>query len=93
MKDLDSRPMSLDGPFSTERSRLSGKFSEADREWRKKFLKAQELSHHEPRVVPDVNRYNPIRRAYRFPLDFIFSKLEPTLVSYLNKQHSFMAFL
>lgn len=89
MKDLDSRPMSIEGPYSNERARLDGTFTDADRQWRKRFLKDQELTHHEPRKVPDVNRYNPIRRAYRFPLDFIFSKLEPTLVCICLDYQSF----
>lgn len=75
--------MSLEGPYETERARLDGTFTDVDRKWRKQFLKDQELSHHEPRHVDPSKNYNPIRRAYRFPLDFVFSKLEPVIVSKL----------
>ena len=56
--------------------------SQEEREWRKKWLKDQELSHREPRFVPEYYKatMNPIRRFYRLPLDFVFKKLEPTLV-------------
>lgn len=76
-----SRPVSLEGPYKNERSRLEGTFTDADRQWRKQWLKDQELSHHEPRPIPESQRYNPIRRFYRFPLNYVFAKLEPTLVS------------
>lgn len=75
-----SRPMLLEGPYATERARLDGTFTDADRQWRKTFLKDQELAPNEPRYVPELNRMNPIRRAYRYPLDLLFSKLEPSLV-------------
>ena len=74
-----SKPMSIQGPFHNERQRLTGAFTDEDRKWRKQWLKDQELSHNEPRPIPEYK--NPIRRAYRFPLDFVFSKLESTLVS------------
>lgn len=79
MTEPTSRPMSIQGPYANERARLDGTFTDADRQWRKQYLKDQELGHHEPR--PSTERYNPIRRAYRFPLDFLFSKLQPVLVS------------
>lgn len=72
-----SKPMSIQGPFHNERQRLTGAFTDEDRKWRKQWLKDQELSHNEPRPIPEYK--NPIRRAYRFPLDFVFSKLESTL--------------
>jgi len=77
-----SKPMSIQGPFHNERQRLTGAFTDEDRQWRKQWLKDQELSHNEPRQIPEYK--NPIRRAYRLPLDFIFSKLEPTLVCCLS---------
>ena len=81
MPDHKSRPMSLEGPYENERARIDGTFTDVDRKWRKQYLKDQELSHNEPRHVNPSEKYNPIRKAYRFPLDFIFRKLEPTLVS------------
>lgn len=75
-----SRPMSIEGPYANERNRVEG-MTDEDRAWRKKWLKDQELSHHEPRQTAESKRMNPIRRAYRLPLDWVFSKLEPQLVS------------
>lgn len=86
MSDHSSRPMLLEGPFDNERARLDGTFTNEDRKWRKTFLKDQELAHNEPRHVPELHRQNPIRRAFRFPLDFVFSKLEPTLVSWCEEK-------
>ncbi|KAK4016443.1 uncharacterized protein LOC116925947 [Daphnia magna] len=81
MTEPTSRPMSIAGPYAKERARLDGTFTDLDREWRKKYLKSQELGHHEPRTQFSASQMemNPIRRAYRFPLDFLFSKLQPTL--------------
>ena len=81
MTEPTSRPMSLEGPYDNERVRLDGSMTDLDRKWRKQWLKDQELSHHEPRPIPESQRMNPIRRAYRFPLNYVFSKLEPYLVS------------
>ena len=86
MIDPNSRPMSIKGPYENERARLDGTFTDLDREWRKKWLKAQELGHHEPRTQFSASQMemNPIRRAYRFPLDYVFSKLQSRLVSSNN---------
>lgn len=73
--------MSIEGPYARERNRVEG-MTDADRQWRKQYLKDQVLSHNEPRLIPESEQYNPIRRFYRFPLNFIFKKLEPTLVSF-----------
>jgi len=69
--------MSIEGPYATERARLDGTFTDADRAWRRQWLKDQHLSHSEPRPV--VQSMNPIRRALRLPLDLLFAKLEPSL--------------
>ncbi|XP_064461062.1 uncharacterized protein LOC135371021 [Ornithodoros turicata] len=74
------RPMNIQGRFGSEIARVSsGEFSQADREWRKKWVNDQVLSPNEPRRVPELERKfkNPIRRFYRFPMDYLFSKLEP----------------
>jgi hypothetical protein len=83
MTEPTSRPMTIRGPYENERARLDGTMTDLDREWRKKWLKAQELGHHEPRTQFSASQMemNPIRRAYRFPLDFVFSKLQSRLVS------------
>jgi NADH dehydrogenase (ubiquinone) 1 beta subcomplex subunit 6 len=74
--------MSITGRVERERERLTGMSTE-ERAWRKKWLKDQILSPSEPRYVRALEKdyYNPIRRAYRFPLDFIFHRvLEPRIV-------------
>ncbi|CAG0878618.1 unnamed protein product [Darwinula stevensoni] len=74
------KPMTIVGRVQWERERLN-EMTQEEREWRKKWLKDQELSHREPRFVPEYYKatMNPIRRLYRLPLDFVFKKLEPTL--------------
>ncbi|CAH1392752.1 unnamed protein product [Nezara viridula] len=74
------KPMSLEGRLYRERERLSGMTSE-ERAWRAKFLKDQILSPNEPRHVPEMytELYNPIRRAYRKPLDAFGKLLEPVM--------------
>lgn len=73
--------MSIEGRFANERDRLSGEFTDADRAWRKKWLEDQHLSPNEPRHVPELEKTlkNPFRRFYRFPMDYIFGRLEPFL--------------
>ena len=75
---MDSKPMSIQSQFDNERHRLVNGMTQEDRAWRKQWLKDQELSPHEPRTIPETK--NPIRRVFRFPLDWAFSKLEPYLV-------------
>jgi len=73
------KPMSITGRMVRERERLTGMTPE-ERAWRHKWLKDQVLSPNEPHYIRDLNKefYNPIRRFYRFPLDFIFHRvLEP----------------
>ncbi|KAI0982029.1 hypothetical protein GJ496_007869 [Pomphorhynchus laevis] len=55
--------------------------SDVDRARRKQWLKDQILSPNEPRSVPELQKllYNPIRRFYRMPMDYLFLKLHPFL--------------
>jgi len=73
--------MSIEGRFGHERARLSGEFTDADRAWRKQWLKDQHLAPDEPRVVPELQREfkNAFRRIYRAPMDALFRALEPTI--------------
>ncbi|XP_063607510.1 uncharacterized protein LOC134782094 [Penaeus indicus] len=66
----------IEGPFKNERTRIAG-MTDADRAYRKQWLKDQILSPNEPRAVPGFYeaRYNPIRRFYRWPLDTLFKPL------------------
>lgn len=70
--------MSITGRLTTDRERLLG-MTDEERAFRKQWLKDQELSPNEPRKVPEMYKatYNPIRRAYRAPLDLLAKALEP----------------
>ncbi|XP_071539840.1 uncharacterized protein ND-B17 [Panulirus ornatus] len=70
----------IEGPFKRERARLEG-MTDADRAYRRQWLKDQILAESEPAVVPGYYeaRYNPIRRFYRWPLDTAFKPLVPIL--------------
>ncbi|XP_046979743.1 uncharacterized protein LOC124545011 [Schistocerca americana] len=74
------KPMPIAGRMVRERERLVGMTNE-ERAWRKQWLQDQILSPNEPRRVPELERelMNPIRRAYRKPLDVIFNALKPTI--------------
>lgn len=74
------KPMSIAGRFNSERERLLG-MTDEERAFRKQWLKDQELAPNEPRPVPEMYRatYNPIRRAYRWPLDQLAKVLLPVL--------------
>ncbi|KAF7495558.1 hypothetical protein SSS_06607 [Sarcoptes scabiei] len=76
---------SIVGRFENERARLGPNFTEKDRQWRIKFLKAQDLHPSEPFDVPELRKvhYNPIRRFYRYPLNLLEDFLTPKLVRYL----------
>jgi len=79
------KPISVQGRLARERERLWG-MTDKERAWRRQWLKDQELSPNEPRYVPEyyTERYNPIRRAYKMPLDVAFKPLEPVLVREVN---------
>ncbi|XP_066146653.1 NADH dehydrogenase [ubiquinone] 1 beta subcomplex subunit 6 [Euwallacea fornicatus] len=71
-------PMAIAGRLVRERERLLG-MTDAERAFRKQWLKDQELSPNEPRVVPEIYKatHNPIRRFYRFPLNQYQNFLTP----------------
>jgi len=66
-------PMSIAGRFKNERERLGPDFTEADRQWRIKWYKDQNLHPNEPYYVPELERalFNPLRRLYRAPLNYV----------------------
>lgn len=80
--------MAIAGRMVRERERLLG-MTDFERNWRKQFLKDQELSHHEPKLVPALERelMNPIRRFYRAPLDKLCDALTPVMVSTLIRNY------
>ncbi|CAH1378874.1 hypothetical protein MTP99_002647 [Tenebrio molitor] len=78
--NLGVKPMSISGRFNNERERLLG-MTDEERAFRKQWLKDQELAPNEPRPVPEMYKatYNPIRRAYRWPLNQLANILRPVL--------------
>lgn len=62
------------------RERLLG-MTDEERAYRRQWLKDQELSHNEPRVVPELykEQYNVFRRIYRYPLDQVQKLLTPVV--------------
>lgn len=77
------QPMGIAGRMVRERERLLGMSTE-ERAWRAQWLKDQHLAPNEPVHVPEYwrERYNPIRRFYRAPLDKLYNVLKPALVSF-----------
>ena len=73
-------PMSIEH-MPHERNRLSGSGMTAeDRVLRKQWVMDQALAPNEPRVIPELNPKNPIRRAFAVPWNVLFKTLEPMLV-------------
>ncbi|CAH0554833.1 unnamed protein product [Brassicogethes aeneus] len=74
------KPMTISGRYNSERERLFG-MTDEERAFRKQWLKDQELSHNEPKKVPEMYKAlnNPIRRFYRLPLDTLQKIMEPAL--------------
>lgn len=77
------KPFSIAGRYVNERERLNG-MTDAERAFRKQWLKDQILTHNEPKHVPQLYQelYNPIRRFYRWPLDKVWTILTPSLGNY-----------
>lgn len=73
--------MSIEGPYHHERDRVS--WSDADRQWRKQWIKDQILHPDEPRRVPELEKAtrNPIRRFFAVPSAMLYRFLEPKVVS------------
>lgn len=75
------KPMTIEGRMASERERLFG-MSDAERAWRAQWLKDQVLTPDEP-IVPKgyyKERYNPLRRFYRYPMDCVESALAKTFM-------------
>ncbi|GAB0095218.1 NADH dehydrogenase 1, beta subcomplex, subunit 6 [Sergentomyia squamirostris] len=78
-----AKPMGIAGRLVSERERLFG-MTNAERAWRKQWLKDQILAPHEPVHVPQYHQEitNPIRRFYQWPLNKLWEKLTPSLGGY-----------
>lgn len=75
-----AKVMGIEGRMASVRERMIG-MTDAERAWRAKWLKDQVL-HDEPIVPKDYykERYNPIRRFYRAPMDKFEAILTPKFV-------------
>ncbi|XP_008547855.1 uncharacterized protein LOC103571466 [Microplitis demolitor] len=83
MKSVESqtsgvKPMPIAGRLVRERERLLG-MTDEERAWRAQWLKDQHLAPDEPVYNPEYykQRYNPIRRFYRAPLDKLENAILP----------------
>ncbi|KAK2720335.1 NADH dehydrogenase [ubiquinone] 1 beta subcomplex subunit 6-like [Artemia franciscana] len=78
-----TKPMTIEGPTYDVRVRVGGSgMTELDRQWRKQWVKDQQLTHREPVIDRKMiaQRMNPIRRFLRFPMDYLFyNVLEPKI--------------
>jgi NADH dehydrogenase (ubiquinone) 1 beta subcomplex subunit 6 len=75
-------PIDLEGRHRFVRQRLTN-MTDEERAFRRKFLHDQHIHEDEPVVVPEIYQelYNPIRRAYRMPMDAFQEFLAPRIVS------------
>lgn len=80
-------PIDLEGRHRFVRQRLTN-MTDEERAFRRKFLHDQHLSHDEPVAVPEMYEelYNPIRRAFRAPMNLFQEFLVPKIVSVLFKK-------
>ena len=67
-------------PLPMVRQRLSTPMTAEDRLLRKQWLKDQELSPNEPRIVPELYPKNFFRRCFSAPWNIFFGVLRPVLV-------------
>jgi NADH dehydrogenase (ubiquinone) 1 beta subcomplex subunit 6 len=82
-----AKPMAIEGRMAHERERLAG-MTDAERAWRKQWLRDQVLSPREPLYIPKTHPslLNPIRKMYRAPLDkLFFGLLQPKIGEYPAK--------
>jgi len=81
------KPMSIAGRMVRERERLIG-MTDEERKWRAQWLKDQVLTEREPVYVKEYHESltNPIRRAYRTPLNVLLWR---PLVPILGNQNAF----
>lgn len=77
-------PIDLEGRHRFVRQRLTN-MTDEERAFRRKFIHDQHLGQDEPVFVPEIYQelYNPIRRAFRAPMNAFQKILEPKIVSEL----------
>ncbi|XP_077295908.1 NADH dehydrogenase (ubiquinone) B17 subunit [Arctopsyche grandis] len=74
------KAMNIASRLVNERERLAG-MSDEERAFRRQWLHDQHLAPSEPRFVPEYHRerFNPIRRFYKWPLDTLATKMHPVV--------------
>lgn len=86
----ECKPMNIGGRMVWERERCIG-MTDAERAWRSQWLKDQVL-HDEPVIPPNYykERYNPIRRFYKAPMNIVENAIAQRYVSFpsVNKKTS-----
>lgn len=77
-------PIDLEGRHRFVRQRLTN-MTDEERAFRRKFLHDQHISEDEPVFVPQIYEelHNPIRRAFRAPMNVFENFLAPKIVSIL----------
>merc|ERR1711970_1394578 len=72
-------PIDIEGPMRDVKFRLEFGMTDADRALRKQWLKDQIVAENEPVHVPGLYeaKYNPIRRAFRYPFESLQRKMTP----------------
>lgn len=75
------KPMPIEGRMARQRERCIG-MTDEERAWRAKWIKDQVLAPDEPQIPNEYykQRFNPIRRFYRAPMDKVEAALTPKLV-------------
>ncbi|XP_046550272.1 uncharacterized protein LOC124260067 [Haliotis rubra] len=72
-------PFSIE-PLPYDRQRLSGDgMSESDRALRRQWVKDQELSPREPRIIEEIKPKNVFKRMYNAPWNAVFGALKPIM--------------
>lgn len=74
-------PIDLEGRHRFVRQRLTN-MNDEERAFRRKFLHDQHLGQDEPVHVPEMYQelYNPIRRAFKAPMNVVEGFLSPKIV-------------
>lgn len=68
-------------PLPYDRQRLGGDgMSQSDRALRRQWVKDQELSPREPRIIEEIKPKNVFKRMYNAPWNTIFGALKPIMV-------------
>lgn len=74
-------PMQIE-PLPYERSRIAGEGMTAEQRALRKQWVTDQILHHEPREIKELQPLNIFRRIYRWPADYVFLRLIKPIVGY-----------